>query len=67
MKKATSAKASRRGRPTKAARDCMVPMSVSVPALLRDLMDSMREDGESRSEVAISLINAGIESKRRRR
>ena len=61
------------GRPTKAARDCMVPMSASVPAPLRDLIDRLADDGEvSRSAKAIELLTAGIEAtgakpKRRRR
>lgn len=67
MKKATKTTGKRRGRPTKAARDCMVPMSVSVPAPLRDLIDSLRGDGESRSTVAIGLLETGIAATKKKR
>lgn len=69
MKKATRKNDSgkRRGRPTKSARDSMVPMSVSVPAPLRDLIDSLRGEGETRSVVALEVLEAGIARVKRKR
>lgn len=68
MKKATkNSTGKRRGRPTKADRDSMVPMSVSVPAPLRDLIDSLRGEGETRSVVALEVLEAGIARVKRKR
>ena len=69
MKKKTTG--GKRGRPTKAARDCMVPMSSSVPAPLRDLIQGLADtDSVTRSTKVVEVLKLGIKAvdraKRRR-
>ena len=51
------------GRPRKAAADCMVPMSVSIPVPVRELIDRLCDStGSGRSAVVGDLIGRGLNS-----
>lgn len=51
----------KRGRPRVARADAMVPMSVSVPMAIRELVDELtKASGDSRSTVATDLLKRGL-------
>ena len=55
------------GRPTVAARDAMVPLSISVPGGLRRLLDAViDEEGGTRSSVSVELLGPALARKAKR-